>query len=299
MTKFDFTDEKVNKVRFSVSIPESWDEMTADQVQFIFYQYERAIRGEITPIQLQVLAVYKIVGLVRAHPTRRASRCETIIENINTLRSKLDFIFADAADGELPRLTFRSIKNPIPQISVKRRILKGPASLCQDLTFGEFRNAALALNTFFRTEAPTDLDECIAHLYRPVSSKANKAGRKVKPVEPETFDEEVKVIANAPSWQKNLIMLWFASCIGYLQSETIILGGEEVDMKLLFAGTGEDQDGPAATWNDLLVQISKEGTIGNIEEVDAAPLMVVLLNMWSNYKENKRNERKIRKAKKG
>ena len=156
----------------------------------------------------------------------------------------------------------------------------------------------MALNAFFRTEDIASLDECIACLYRPRSARPNRAGRRVKPILPESFPGEISKVATLPSWQKNLIMLWFSACIGFLQSGTLVLGGEEVDMRQLFAGDG-DAGGPPATWNDLLVQIAKDGAMGDMDAVDDAPLMTVILHMWTNYKESKRHERAVRKAKKG
>ena len=298
MTKIDFVNESNGRTSFSVNIPERWDEFPAQIVRFIFEKYEQVMSGELTPEMLQVLTIYKLIGIRRERPSHLASRDAAIIENVDAIRARLQFMFDYPEKSDFPRLTFNSIQNPLPTIRVKNRTWFGPATLCQDLTFGEFRNGALALNMFFKTEDIGNLDECIAHIYRPGSMTVNKAGRKVKPVNPGSFEDEIKAVHQIPSWQKNLIMLWFSSCIGFLQSGNIVLGGEDVDMKLLFSSGDDNSGGPAATWNDLLMQISKEGTLGNMEEVDAAPLMVVLLNMWSNYKENKRNERKIKKAKK-
>lgn len=296
MIKIDFRNEK-NQITRSVNMPESWDEMSAAQVRIIFEKYEDLAGGKITRRQFEILAVYTLVGITRG-PSALAARNAAIIENVTGLIKYVNFLFIDAnPEIPVPQLSFKSIQNPLPSITVKGRKLYGPATLCQDLTFGEFRNAAMALNGFFNTEDIVSLDECIANLYRPRAAKANKAGRRVKPVKIETFEDDVAAVSTIKPWQKNLVMLWFASCINYLQSGTISLGGEEVDLKMLFSDSDEPGTQPA-TWNDLLLQVSREGTIGNIEAVDEAPLMMILLHMWSNYKENKRNERIIKKVKK-
>lgn len=281
----------------TLTLPESWDEMTATQVRYVFEQYEKAVGGSISQRQFEILIVYNLVGLKRG-PSFRAARNRDIVYNVNALCEYVKFIYLEGTGKEsIPQLSFRSIQNPLPRVTVRHQILEGPAALCQDLTFGEFRNAAMALNQFFKTEDPAALHECIAHLYRPRAASPNKAGRMVKPVQATTIEKDIRTVAGMKSWQKNLIMLWFASCINYLQTGNITLGGEDIDLKKLFSDS-DDPGAQPATWNDLLIQIAREGAIGNTDAVDEAPLMVILLHMWSNYKENKRNERNLKKAKK-
>lgn len=293
MIKVDFKDG--DKLVRSVNIPGDWDEMTADQVRFVFQEYEKLITGELTRRQFEVLVVYKFLGITRG-PSRKAAFDRDIINNVSALCQCLTYLYINQ-DDEIPQLSFRSIQNPLRSVMAGKRALCGPATLCQDLTFGEFRNASMCLNQYFKTEDPTSLDECIAHLYRPRCSKANKAGRKVRPARVDTFEGDIRAVSQMPAWQKNLIMLWFASCINYLQTGTLSIGGEDVELRKLFQES-EEPTVHTATWNDLLIQIAKEGSIGNTDAVDDAPLMVILLHMWSNYKENKRNEHNLKKAQK-
>lgn len=283
------------KTAFTLDIPEEWDEMTSEQVRYTFEQYERLVTGEISKKQFEILVLYRIIGILHG-PTMRSSINPEIIQNVNTLCNRLQFLYS-YPEQDTPRLSFRSIQNPLPFLKVRGRTFLGPATLCQDLTFGEFRNAAMSLNTYFNTEDPAALHECIAHLYRPRAMKANKAGRKVKPANAGTFGDDIRAMSSIEPWQKNLIMLWFASCINYLQTGTLVLSGEEVDLQKLFTESDEPEV-HRATWNDLLIQIAKEGSIGTTDIVDDSPLMVILLHMWSNYKENKRNERNLKKAQK-
>lgn len=295
MIKINFTDGDQHNV--SADFPEGWDEMTTTQVQYVFRQYERLASGAISLRRMQVLVVLNILGIRKISPG--TARHQAVTENITRLCELTAFLFAkeNGRAPDIPALSFQSVQNPLPSIIVGKRHLTGPGTLCQDLTFGEFRNAAMALNVFFKTEDPEALDECVAHLYRPRSIRANKAGRFVRPVRAESFGAEVEAMKAVPSWKKNIVMLWFASCIHYLQNETITLNGEEVHLRLLFADN-TDSGGLQATWNDLLVQIAREGTVGTMDAVDEAPLMMVIAHMWSNYKENKRNEKNLKKAQK-
>lgn len=97
-------------------------------------------------------------------------------------------------------------------------------------------------------------------------------------------------------WQKNLVMMWFAACLKYLQSGVLEIDGEEIDLSRLFAGD-DKHSGVSFGWNDLLVEVAKENTLGNIDRVDEEPLFSVLSIMWHNYKERKRNEQIIKASK--
>ncbi len=295
MISLEFTEN--GTTRKKLEFPNEWDEMTAAQVRFIFQQYELLAARAITNREFRIRVVYNLLGLGR--PSLKSAIHMNVAENVARLCEHLDFLFNEGTDqDEVPALSFNSVQNALPTVRLSARTFIGPSTLCQDLTFGEFRNAALALNTFFRTEDNSSLDECIAHLYRPAAARPNKAGRKVKAVKPSTFEQELALISKMAPWQKNLIMLWFASCIHFLQNEKITISGEDIDMKMLFTTTSEDGASFSATWNDLLVEVAREGTLGTAEEVDEAPFMFIILLMWTNYKGNKRNERKFNKANK-
>ena len=204
----------------------------------------------------------------------------------------LGFLFSE----ESAALTFDSVANPMPVVRLGLVRLYGPGELLQDLTFGEFRHASAAINRFFRSREPEDLDECIAFLYRRRCRKANRAGRMVPDVDQRNARGHIHRASRLKGWQKNLVMMWFAACLKYLQSGVLEINGEEVDLSKLFAGD-EKSSGISFGWNDLLVEVAKENTLGNIDRVDEEPLFSVLSIMWHNYKERKRNEQIIKASK--
>ena len=91
-------------------------------------------------------------------------------------------------------------------------------------------------------------------------------------------------------------MMWFSACLKYLQSGFLEIDGEEIDLSRLFA-RDDKPSGVSFGWNDLLVEVAKENTLGNIDRVDEEPLFSVLSIMWHNYKERKRNEQIIKASK--
>lgn len=280
-----------------VQVPGSWREMTPEQVRGVFRIFERCLRRGESPLDFNVRVLWMLLGVRRTVKGWFADifngsssvRDENVYRMCETF---LGFLFSE----ESAALTFDSVANPMPVVRSGLVRLYGPGELLQDLTFGEFRHASAAINRFFRSHEPEDLDECIAFLYRRRCRKANRAGRMVPDVDQRNARGHIHRVSRLKGWQKNLVMMWFAACLKYLQSGVLEINGEEVDLSKLFAGD-EKSSGISFGWNDLLVEVAKENTLGNIDRVDEEPLFSVLSIMWHNYKERKRNEQIIKASK--
>ena len=280
-----------------VQVPGSWREMTPEQVRGVFRIFERCLRRGESPLDFNVRVLWMLLGVRRTvkgwftdiFNGSSSVRDENVYRMCETF---LGFLFSE----ESAALTFDSVANPMPVVRLGLVRLYGPGELLQDLTFGEFRYASAAINRFFRSHEPEDLDECIAFLYRRRCRKANRAGRMVPDVDQRNARGHIHRASRLKGWQKNLVMMWFAACLKYLQSGVLEINGEEVDLSKLFAGD-EKSSGISFGWNDLLVEVAKENTLGNIDRVDEEPLFSVLSIMWHNYKERKRNEQIIKASK--
>lgn len=280
-----------------VQVPGSWREMTPEQVRGVFRIFERCLRRGKSPLDFNVRVLWMLLGVrrtVKGWFTDIFNGSSSVRdENVYRMCEKfLGFLFSE----ESAALTFDSVANPMPVVRSGLVRLYGPGELLQDLTFGEFRHASAAINRFFRNHEPEDLDECIAFLYRRRCRKANRAGRMVPDVDQRNARGHIHRASRLKGWQKNLVMMWFAACLKYLQSGVLEINGEEVDLSKLFAGD-EKSSGISFGWNDLLVEVAKENTLGNIDRVDEEPLFSVLSIMWHNYKERKRNEQIIKASK--
>lgn len=280
-----------------VQVPGSWSEMTPEQVRGVFRIFERCLRRGESPLDFNVRVLWMLLGVRRTvkgwftdiFNGSSSVRDENVYRMCETF---LGFLFSE----ESAALTFDSVANPMPVVRSGLVRLYGPGELLHDLTFGEFRHASAAINRFFRSHEPEDLDECIAFLYRRRCRKANRAGRMVPDVDQRNARGHIHRASRLKGWQKNLVMMWFAACLKYLQSGVLEINGEEVDLSKLFAGD-EKSSGISFGWNDLLVEVAKENTLGNIDRVDEEPLFSVLSIMWHNYKERKRNEQIIKASK--
>lgn len=280
-----------------VQVPGSWREMTPEQVRGVFRIFERCLRRGESPLDFNVRVLWMLLGV------RRTVKgwFTDIFNGSSSVRDENVYRMCETFLGSLfseesAALTFDSVANPMPVVRSGLVRLYGPGELLQDLTFGEFRHASAAINRFFRSHEPEDLDECIAFLYRRRCRKANRAGRMVPDVDQRNARGHIHRASRLKGWQKNLVMMWFAACLKYLQSGVLEINGEEVDLSKLFAGD-EKSSGISFGWNDLLVEVAKENTLGNIDRVDEEPLFSVLSIMWHNYKERKRNEQIIKASK--
>jgi hypothetical protein len=280
-----------------VQVPGSWSEMTPKQVRGVFRIFEWCLRRGKSPLDFNVRVLWMLLGVrrtVKGWFTDIFNGSSSVRdENVYRMCEKfLGFLFSE----ESAALTFDSVANPMPVVRSGLVRLYGPGELLQDLTFGEFRHASAAINRFFRSHEPEDLDECIAFLYRRRCRKANRAGRMVPDVDQRNARGHIHRASRLKGWQKNLVMMWFAACLKYLQSGVLEIDGEEIDLSRLFAGD-DKHSGVSFGWNDLLVEVAKENTLGNIDRVDEEPLFSVLSIMWHNYKERKRNEQIIKASK--
>lgn len=277
----------------TTSLPENWSEMSARQIRRVFRLNDHCSRKGRGPAQFRILMLYQLLGIRPSWKTSlllKGEEGQQLAENVTILCDKCLANFFRKDESGVPHLVFDDIRNSLPVIrrGATRRPLVGPADLLQDLSFGEFRHASDALNSFFQSANLTDLDECVAILYRIRSRKANRAGRKVVGMDPA---RDIARVIRIPSWKKNLVLMWFSACLQFLQTQTLRIDGEDVPLQQLFAGEGNGPSQYASTWSDLLLQIAKDGALGPADRVDEEPLFSILKIMWCNYKEAKRYEK--------
>lgn len=256
------------------TFPSSWEEMDARQVRFAF----RTFVSAESPLDFNFRMMFHFLG-IRPHRLSEAAFSNMYI----MCEQCLGFLLSE--EGGALSLAYDSAINPLPRTG----LLYGPKDLLQDLTFGEFRHAAMAVQTFSRSHEPGDLDELVGILYRRRSGRRNLAGRRASEPGTARAYRDMKLASHMKPWKKTLILAWFCACMKKLQTEKFYIDGEVVDLPRLFSGG--DASGTECTWNDLAVQLARDNIVGNINDVDAQPLFSVLRILWSNYKEVKRYEK--------
>ena len=272
-------------------MPSGWDECAPRQTRRIFRLWSRCVRRGSSPLEFSVRALRLLLGVRRTFRGLFRPVPPELAENTYLLCERcLGFLGPEGSASPV----YDSVRNPLPRAFSGMTPLRGPADLLSDLTFGEFRHAAASLEAFSKGGRAEDLDECLAFLWRFPSLTADKAGRRVAGIGPESVRRHSRRVSRLPLWKRTLAAQWFGACLRRLQTGVIGIDGEEVELERLFASGEGRGGGPALGWGDLLVETARGGALGDIDGVDAAPLFSVLLIMWHNYKEQKIYERNSR-----
>ena len=94
-----------------VRIPSCWDEMTPEQVRFVFRTYDRCVSTGASPLEFNVRVLYHLLGIRRTlkesvlHGSRPV-RAQRIAGNVYRLCEQcLAFMF---------RSDYRTVRRPIP-----------------------------------------------------------------------------------------------------------------------------------------------------------------------------------------
>ncbi len=276
-------------------IPSTWEELSEKDIQHIFMLYDNAIRNETPFIEYKIeLLFYFLKSKLNISNALRVKHENSIVtENINYLIEKcLSFLFKENENTPFPVLSYNLLRSPFSKgLKIKGKTLVSCSDALLDLTYGEFRHLGSSLNSFFKTNNLSDLDEAIACVFRPSVNRPNKAGRYVKAFDNSDFNKDVELVSMIPSWKKNLLMYWMANCLNFLQTGSVEIDGEQIELNLLFASDSLEESKHPFTWNDLLLHIAKDGVLGNKNEVDTEPLTSILQIMWSNYKQMKKDEK--------
>ena len=275
-------------------IPSKWSEMTPEQARVTMRLLWDMESGLISPLEFHVRVLYLLLGIKRTWRSvmwEKLNRAVAEQKNANIFllcENLLGWLFTDTEDGLLP--TFDTIQNPLPEIHIGSHRLRGPADALQDLILVEFRNALIARDEFLNTRQPAALDRTIAFLYRQPSKQANRAGRCIVPIRHETFERDVCHARRIAPWQKQTILMWFSACVKFLQTGTIVVAGEQIDMRTIFSSEETAHDtGPKFTLTDVAYELARDRALGTLNDIDEEGLYTIFQILHHNVKQAKRN----------
>lgn len=285
-----------------VEVPDHWDEMKPHQLHYVLQQAFLFTSGGISYHDFMTRCFFKLADLCRTWKTivwefmKPKHMVEEKNANIFLLSEHFCSNLLKKNDSGQLEINYNTVVNHFPGITVAGRIWLGPADLLSDLTFGEFRTAIEEMNEYFREKDPRSLLRMIACLYRPAIADPATDRKPVRiSLERPELDRLADHLQQLPEWQRLAILLWFTWCIHYIQTETLIIEGKEISLKVLFPkrekGDGDGASSPGLGWTGILYAIAKEGLFGDIEKTDKAGLFDILLYMYNNHIEAKRNRK--------
>lgn len=205
---------------------------------------------------------------------------------VNDLVNSLGWMWRVNEDSSIS-LNFDSTYNLIPAW----HNLVGPASHGADLTFGEFRNALMMINTFNQSKDMQHLDMLVGMLYRPMVKKEREA------FDPKKFPLYMARVKYMPHFLKWGVYAWYVYLCQYLMTGDFIVGGHQVNFSELFSASGDDNAEPSLGLDSVLFSVAESGVFGNIDQVDNTQLMRVLLKLLDDSRKAKQLERELNKHK--
>lgn len=184
----------------------------------------------------------------------------------------------DGATVVTAQLTYDCTVNLLPTW----QYLQGPASHGADMTFGEFRYAAAAMNKYNAGQDPADLRALCAILYRP---DVEEKGCKIRePFRPQYMGRYMELVRDMPQCVQWGVYAWFAYFCNYLFIGTFIIDGLELCFAPVFERhrkSPDEQPGIIQNlgMNSVLYSVAESGVFGNVDATDDTLLLRVMMKL--------------------
>lgn len=273
-------------------IPESWEEMTNEQVRFViklYFEYEKTKDYELFLYKL-ISYFAPIQGVFKKNKSGKQNNTNALIV------ADVLFYFLFEFSEEGAKLSFNSIKQCLPVFSSSGVHFYGPDDLLFDLSFAEFRSAITEMNDFFNGDKDS-LYRFAACLYRPqrknykqLKNSEKWDGQRKEPFNANRISIHSETLKNAEEWKLKMILLWFCNCIKHIQENDIIIDGKTINFNCLFSGSENTTDNNLG-WLGVLFSFAEKGVYGDVDKTDSKGLYDILLLMLDNYNESKRLEK--------
>ena len=84
--------------------------------------------------------------------------------------------------------------------------------------------------------------------------------------------------------------MWFSACVKFLQTGTIAVAGEQIDMRTIFSSEETAHDaGPKFTLTDVAYELARDRALGTLNDIDEEGLYTIFQILHHNVKQAKRN----------
>lgn len=188
----------------------------------------------------------------------------------------------DTADNGATVVTAQLVYDCTVNLLPKWRYLQGPASHGADLTFGEFRQAAVMVNKYNAEHNPMDLRALCAILYRKPFEDKGCVLR--EPFRPQYMGRYMGLVREMPEWVQWGIYAWFAYFCEYLFTGVFIIDGLELCFAPVFGRRDNDEDAaPSGVqslgMNSVLYSVAESGIFGNVDATDDTLLLRVMMKL--------------------
>lgn len=234
--------------------------------------------GEINHHDLKTeLATY----LVRRKFNKKEAQEAFIATQIFRLTEHLDYLFEEKErEDKIELHPATTIKNLLPRI----KWLYGPSEALQDLSFIEYIHAYQYYREFLVNQDESKLNELAAVLYR--RKQFFVFGKRVKYNADKTERRSKRFSEMHPKY-KYAAFYFFKGCDNYLREAILNIGGNEIDLSILFSSVeGDSKDeGDGLGMLGVLFKLAETGVFGNVKETSEQNFWDIMLNLYKNRKD--------------
>lgn len=294
MHRLDIPAKKIH-----VEYPSKLQECSPEQAAFFVGLYLKYLQKQISVEDMKVMMAKNFLKLkssakywsaLRRSKNDKASEdyLDTIRDNIYQIAYSLNsfFVEEDNEGRKTLKPEFTCIKNIIPKI----KGFYGPADALTDCTFYEYKEAHTAFMKFVNTENDVYLHRLAAILYRPkklflfIRKRLPKFnGRIRKEIRPDSnsliLENRINKMSRLSHEQLYYIFLFYRSCEEYLFNGTPEIDGKEINLSVLYEGTGSST-GDDIGLTGVLFSLAESNVFGDIDKTANTGLYDILVRLY-------------------
>lgn len=257
----------MKRKNYSIEFPERWEEVTQEEwIRLLHLREEAGHRPSVSLLDVRRNWCRCILDERGISPFfKRTAYCKLL----DDLSDTLDWAVTET-DGEIT-VRFDSTVNLIPSYEG----FTGPASHGADLTFAQFRDAAVYAGSYEQTADGVFLERLADTLY------LKKADGK------HTYDRRNVAVTGFPTAVNWGIYAWFAAFCNALRQDTFCIDGSEVSFAPLFRNDETEngtEKGESLGLDAVLFAMAESQVFGDCGQVERTPVLMVFLKLLADLR---------------
>lgn len=260
--------------------------------------------GRINEDDFMVALIYNVLEM-KPQKSRRANEDERsrMVIALEQLATTL-FSFWHIPEGsDIAEIDWFFTDQKLPVIEFNGRYLYGPASMLEDLTYGEYEKAHTYFSVYLRTQDEAVLDKLIAVLYRPLASdrqllKFRKKKQERVGLQDYDLVAAEKWVSYLPPYIKYAVFIWWNNMEQFIQIAEIQTDAGPVNLSALFKKSEEEKTSVENNTGirGVLYQLAESAVFGDMKQVEAVNFWDVMLRLYQlkmNHAEDRERMEKL------
>lgn len=275
-------------LRFKV--PQNVHECTPSQYRYILELYLLMLAGRLSPNQFKMRLAYYFLRLSRDKRSQQKDISEPYrpkFSNLWRVAQLFDEFLTYQPDREHASLNISTINQFFPVILHNGRRYVGCQTALTNITFAQFIHAEAAARKVAATGDEDQLNLLFAILY-PRQRWWQRIFSRSRKYVPQQAERQASQQADLPMAYKIAALNIFQSTIEWWNEGPIEINGTEVDLRLLWAGSGKGK----GSLTTVLFSLAESGVFGTVKQTAEANLYDVLLRLWQVAQQAKEQEAK-------